>query len=370
MRVAFYAPLKAPDHPVPSGDRQMARLLMAALRLAGHQAEVVSRLRSFISTPDLDGQARIEAAAAREADTIAARWSTSGLPDLWFTYHNHYKAPDLLGVRLAQACGLPLVMAEASHAPKRAALWRAWHTAAETATRAAQLHFCFTRRDRAGIADLLRPGARLVDLPPFIDGAAWPPPDRGSAPDGQVRLVTIAMMRHGDKLNSYRFLAASLHHLLDRDWSLTIVGDGNARPEVEAAFAGIPASRLQWRGALSAQGVAEALGQSDVFVWPGFGEAFGLAYLEAQALGLPAVALDVAGVASVIRSGETGVLVERPQPSDYASALRRLCDNSKERQMMGQAAAAWVRRERTLDRAAQTIRHAIGRLLPGELVDG
>ncbi len=28
MRVAFYAPLKWPDHPVPSGDRQIARALL------------------------------------------------------------------------------------------------------------------------------------------------------------------------------------------------------------------------------------------------------------------------------------------------------------------------------------------------------
>ncbi len=32
MRIAFYAPMKPPTDPVPSGDRHMARLLMAALR--------------------------------------------------------------------------------------------------------------------------------------------------------------------------------------------------------------------------------------------------------------------------------------------------------------------------------------------------
>ena len=31
-RIAFYAPLKPPDHSRPSGDRQMARMLLAALR--------------------------------------------------------------------------------------------------------------------------------------------------------------------------------------------------------------------------------------------------------------------------------------------------------------------------------------------------
>ncbi|MFZ9635662.1 MAG: glycosyl transferase, partial [Alphaproteobacteria bacterium] len=45
MRLAFYAPLKPPDHPVPSGDRRMAQLLMAALAARGHDVELASRLR-------------------------------------------------------------------------------------------------------------------------------------------------------------------------------------------------------------------------------------------------------------------------------------------------------------------------------------
>ena len=47
MRIAFYAPLKPPDHPVPSGDRQIAQLFLAALRLAGHEPVLVSCFRSF-----------------------------------------------------------------------------------------------------------------------------------------------------------------------------------------------------------------------------------------------------------------------------------------------------------------------------------
>ncbi|WP_035670480.1 hypothetical protein [Azospirillum brasilense] len=47
MRIAFYAPLKSPTHPVPSGDRRMARLLMAALERAGHAVTLASTLRSW-----------------------------------------------------------------------------------------------------------------------------------------------------------------------------------------------------------------------------------------------------------------------------------------------------------------------------------
>ena len=43
--VAFYAPLKPPDHPIPSGDRRMARVLLRALASAGQAVELASRLR-------------------------------------------------------------------------------------------------------------------------------------------------------------------------------------------------------------------------------------------------------------------------------------------------------------------------------------
>ena len=37
MRIAFYAPLKAPGHATPSGDRRMGRLIVAALEAARHR---------------------------------------------------------------------------------------------------------------------------------------------------------------------------------------------------------------------------------------------------------------------------------------------------------------------------------------------
>ena len=48
MKVAFYAPMKPPGHPVPrSGDRRAARLLIEALRRGGHEVRIASRLRSW-----------------------------------------------------------------------------------------------------------------------------------------------------------------------------------------------------------------------------------------------------------------------------------------------------------------------------------
>lgn len=361
MKVAFYAPLKEPDHPVPSGDRQMARLLIEALRLAGHDVTVVSRLRSFMATPDGAKQVDFLGQSEREAGRITQVWAQTGRPDLWFTYHNHYKAPDLLGPDLTRAFDLPLVMAEASHAPKRAGEWSLWHEAAEAATRAAAVHLSFTARDRVGIEPLLRSGASSFRLLPFIDGRALARPIARPDRRASVSIVTVAMMRPGDKLASYRFLATALARLEQADWHLTVIGDGPARPAVEAEFAGLPPERVRWRGALPEPAVVEALHQADLFAWPGFGEAFGLAYLEAQAAGLPVVALDVAGVATVVTNGEGGLLVSDLSPDAYAKALQRLMQDPAGRRAMGRAAAIRVRRDHMIGQAALTLSRAVER---------
>jgi len=121
MRIAFYAPLKPPDHPVPSGDRRMARLLMAALKAAGHEPMLAARLRSRDGSGDRRRQARLRALGTKLADRylrrVAARPDLR--PDLWLTYHVYYKAPDWIGPRVASALGIPYVVAEASLAEKR-----------------------------------------------------------------------------------------------------------------------------------------------------------------------------------------------------------------------------------------------------------
>ena len=115
-RIAFYAPLKAPDDPVPSGDRTLARGLLAALRQSGlGEPELASRLRSRDGKGDAETQRSILAAAKAEI----ARLREMEPPALWLTYHSYYKAPDLLGPALSSHWGIPYALIEATRARKR-----------------------------------------------------------------------------------------------------------------------------------------------------------------------------------------------------------------------------------------------------------
>jgi len=362
MRVAFYAPLKPPDHPVPSGDRRIAQLFLAALRLAGHEPLVASRLRSFDGDGDSVRQARLAALGRRAAERLLRRWrrTPSAAPQLWFTYHLYYKAPDWLGPMVSRVLDIPYVVAEASHAAKReGGAWDVGHRAVAEALRGADAVLGLNPADRAGVLPLLRDPSRWIALPPFLDARLYQPrPPRLSGP---VRLISVAMMRPGDKLASYRVLGAALAMLPDLDWSLAVVGDGPARDEVAAVLA-LLGSRVLYRGMLGENETAAALREADVFVWPAINEAFGMALLEAQASALPVVAGGGGGVPAVVAAGETGFLVPPGDAAAFAAALRRLIVSNDLRARMAAAARAKVEREHDLPAAAARLGEVVRRL--------
>ncbi|MDB5526790.1 MAG: hypothetical protein JWM58_4553 [Rhizobium sp.] len=352
MKIAFYAPLKSPHHPVPSGDRLMARLLFAALERTGHQVDVVSELRTFIKEPLPEIYASLEDQANAERCRISALWQHDGTPDLWFSYHPYYKAPDLIGPTLAQSIGVPYVTAEASHSSRRnTGAWQQSQAQVLGAMEKAAVNICFTRRDHDGLVKA-SPTVRTAMLSPFLDSRTF----LAIEPDPQPgRLMTVAMMRAGDKLDSYRMLAESLKMLSDTPWTLCVIGDGPCRAEVEAAFADCPSQRIEWHGEKRPDEIATLLSKGSVYVWPGCGEAYGLAYLEAQAAGLPVVAQSIAGVPEVVANGRTGILTPAGDIEAYAGAIRHLLTSDDTRASMSHSARQFVRDERSLSVAASRL---------------
>ncbi len=358
MHMAVYCPLKSPNHPVPSGDRLMARQLMRALELAGHRVTLASEMRGFIKTPE--ARAALEAPALAERQRIARVWQAEGVPDAWFCYHPYYKAPDLLGPALCRSFSLPYITVEASYSPRRDADgWRAAQAALVETLSDAAVNIAMTERDRVGLMGGA-PLARVARLLPFIE--AEPFLSRPSQPR-PGRLVTVAMMRPGDKMDSYRLLAEALHLLLHRPWTLSVVGDGALRGEVEALFAPLGPGRVVWHGALDQAGVAELLSTAALYVWPGCGEAYGLAYLEAQAAGVPVVAQAIAGVPEVVVDQRTGLLTPPGDVPRFAAAIGALLGDEDQRQAFAVEARRFVAEERDIAAASASLSEILTRFV-------
>lgn len=326
----------------------MARQLIRALQLAGHEVDLVSRLKCRLRKACmLEG---VETDARREVDQIAARWEEQGAPDLVMTYHVYYKSPDFIGSELARRFDIPFVTVEASYAGKRDRdEWAAAQAISSAAIRQAALNICFTDRDAEGVAKLVRP-ERLAVLPPFVDLSRLHAVRQRKDPGGTVELLAIAMMLKGNKLESFRLLADGLRRLKSANWQLTIVGDGPMRDEVETMFNGL--DRVRFAGQMDTAGVAGYLANSDVLVWPGYREAFGLAYLEAQGAGLPVIAMRSGGVEAVVVDGKTGILVEEGNTVQFAVAVDKLIGSTDFRESMGKQAQVFARAERGLAPAA------------------
>ena len=362
MKVAFYAPLKPPDHPAPSGDRQLARALLQALRAGGHDATVASRFRTFDARGDADRQARLRTLGERIARRLVDRYRRMNAPpEAWFTYHLYHKAPDWLGPPVSRALGIPYVVAEASVAGKqRNGPWAIGYTGSVAAVGIADAVVFLNPVDVAGVRNVPRATGVEEMLPAFLDVSAFTQPlathragrERAS---GRVQLITVAMMRPGAKLASYRVLASALARVTPGTWSLVVVGDGPVRAEVEAAFAGFDRECVRFAGAQPADRVAALLRESDLFVWPAIDEAFGMALIEAQACGLPVVAGNAGGVSAVVAAGRTGVLVPVADPDAFAMATERLLRDAALRERMGREALAYVRARHDLPVAASRI---------------
>jgi len=377
MRIAFYAPMKSPTHGVPSGDRRVAGLLMRALALAGHRVELASTFRSYDGEGDPARQASLRTQGSALAQRLAAQWRggpAGARPDLWFTYHVYYKAPDWLGPEASDALGVPYVVAEASHAGKRAGgPWDLGHRAAQAAIRRADLLLCPTHHDAQGLRVAGALPERIQALPPFLDAAPYRAAAarraglraglaRTLALDAQVPWIAVAaMMRPGDKAASYRALAQALALVLDQPWRLLIAGDGPARAEVAAFIEAAIPGRAAYLGALGEDGVAELYAAADLCAWPAVNEAYGMAMLEAQAAGLPVVSCDTRGVPDVVLHGRTGLLAPPGDERAFAAGVRRLLGDARERARMAQAAAGFAGEERDLASAARELGRLLGR---------
>lgn len=349
-RIAFYAPMKPPTHPTPSGDRQMARALMAALG----DVELVSELRIYDGKGDAGAQISLQQRAEVEADRLIATgvdWQA------WVTYHNYYKAPDIIGPLVCRALDIPYIQIESTRSPKRLnGPWAQFAALSEAAADHADLIFYFTDRDHIALKQHKPAKQILTKLHPFLPIANLPP----ASPITSKTILTVAMLRSGDKLASFEIIAKALPLITTPDWQLEIAGDGPARDDIKALFASFK-EQVTFLGQLDQSGLNAAYHGAAMFLWPGVNEAFGMVYLEAQAAGLPVVAQDRMGVRDVVHPD--GLNAQNLGPTALAQSLDALLQSPQLRQSRNHTARAFIAENHLLNTARKTLLNGIRKTL-------
>ena len=111
----------------------------------------------------------------------------------------------------------------------------------------------------------------------------------------------------------------------DGDFTITYLGDGNARKGVEAKMAecGV-GDQVVFGGRVKRDEVVRRMDAADVFIMVSAEETFGLVYLEAMARGCIAVASSDEGMDGVIVDGENGFLCKAGDSEELARIVARI----------------------------------------------
>jgi glycosyltransferase involved in cell wall biosynthesis len=173
-------------------------------------------------------------------------------------------------------------------------------------------------------------GRKVEILPNAIDTTFWTPsPRRGE--NERCRFIYVGRLQAKKRPD----LIVTAARELQRKGiaaEITVVGAGplaaglRARAE-RARLANV--RFIDWAGPAE---LRELLRESDVFLSPAFRESFGIAALEARAVGLPVVAMADSAVADFIAHEESGLLAA--DGSEFVSAAARLATDADLRRRM------------------------------------
>jgi glycosyltransferase involved in cell wall biosynthesis/predicted metal-dependent phosphoesterase TrpH len=214
--------------------------------------------------------------------------------------------------------------------------------------------------DRIGM-----PEEQIVRWDRGVDTARFDPSLRGTRLLAPRRLEVLYSGRitreKGAELLADAFLRA-----YERDPRLHLVlAGGGPEQEQLAERLGAHATFLGW---LSGTELARAYANADLFLFPSATDTFGQVILEAQASGLPVVAVAEGGPLSLIEDRVTGLLCEASVPA-LADALLELAASPLLRESLSRAALASVR-ERTWERALARLGGGYRRVLSPEVDTG
>lgn len=177
------------------------------------------------------------------------------------------------------------------------------------------------------------PALRYVVIPNGVDLARFRPRLRAARPHDRLRCLAVARLVERKGLADLLRAIA----LLERGRvELEIVGAGPEEGALRALTRTLGLGDLvRFTGALDRAAVAQRYRDADLFTLACTDTAFGTAFAEAMASGLPIVGSAAGGLPELVRHGRNGLLVPPGDPESLAAAIGRLADSPRERQEMG-----------------------------------
>jgi glycosyltransferase involved in cell wall biosynthesis len=170
------------------------------------------------------------------------------------------------------------------------------------------------------------------------------------------RLVCVGRLC-GEKGQHLLLDAAAVLAREAMDFEIVLAGDGEMRPQLEAAIARLGLERrIRITGWISSAQVRDEISAARTLVLPSFYEGLPIVIMEAMALRRPVLTTYVAGIPELVVHGETGWLIPAGEIDELVAAIRRcLTTPSNELARMGEKGYERVLARHDADRQAERL---------------
>ena len=267
--------------------------------------------------------------------------------------HSHYWLSGAAGIELSNHWGIPHVanfhtMAEVK---KRARVGEnepsIRSVGEQRIMEAAQRIVAFTPHEKNAMVRYYGASPHKINIVPCgVDVDLFSPMDKSISRKitGLDNLKTIIYVGRIEPLKGIDILLRAFSQLDDRDKIQVVVigGDSSGDNELDrlrsiSESLGI-SGRVIFLGSVRQNELPAYYSASDVCVMPSYYESFGLVALEAMACGTPVIASRVGGLATLVKNGLTGQLIEWRCADPFTDSLGVILYNESVRDAMGKAA--------------------------------
>jgi glycosyltransferase involved in cell wall biosynthesis len=214
-----------------------------------------------------------------------------------------------------------------------------FHRALGTYTRMVGMYIALTDFARQKFIQGRLPAEKIAVKPNFVD----PDPGIGEGRGGYALFVGRLSQEKGIST------LLSVWEKLGGKIPLKIVGDGPLASQVAEASRSIPG--IEWLGDKPGQSVLALMKDAAVLVFPSVCyEGFPRTIVEAYSVGLPVIASNLGGMASIIEHGRTGLHFSPGDPEELAVQVDWLFDHPAELERMRREARKEYEEKYTADR--------------------
>ena len=213
------------------------------------------------------------------------------------------------------------------------------------------------------------PAGKILVNRPAVDTARWTgvgrvdPVERGTTA-ARLRVLSVGRLHWKKGFDdAIRAVAAARDAGVALEYRIAGSGPEGEKLDYRRASLGLTdeVTRLGWQDQPAVQ---EQLGWADVFLLPSLSEGISNAALEALAAGVPVVSTRCGGMDEVLRTPDTGTIVEVGDVAAMAAALGELTDPER-RRLLATTGAQEVREAFDRSRQARVFADAYRKLVGG-----